>query len=95
MRRVLLGLLFLSAAAPLGAASAQTSSALVVPSCTGANAPAMQVGQIYPLTMDPSGRLCGNVAVQGANPAPPAFLYPGPPILSRWRASCNCFTNPP
>lgn len=74
-------------------ARAQTSSATVVRQCNPANAPTMQVGAQYPLTMDPSGNLC----VYPARPTVPApqFVAPGPPVLSRWRASCQCFLPPP
>jgi hypothetical protein len=80
--------------APLAAAHAQTTSAIVVPRCGGLSAPVMQIGQPYPITMDVNGNLCDAAVSASAAPAP-AFNSPGPPVLNRWRANCNCFVSAP
>lgn len=93
-----------------GHAKAQSMWAQVVPSC-GAPPVYYAVGQSYPILMDEHGNFCVtaagtptvnnnaigatpiNVAINPTNA--PAFTMPGPAVLSRWRASCNCFTSPP
>jgi hypothetical protein len=88
MRKILF-CVFCVIAAP---AFAQTQS-IVVPACAPTYMPIAQPGQPYPSVTGPNGNQC--VVVAGA-PAPPAvFNMPGPPVLNRWRQSCQCFVSPP